>query len=121
MRAITSRSRTKRIVGVVPGSVSCSLIALFLVVLLALDGGLRYRGRWGGSRAPPGSRPNPEMTARTRSAVRNVSERPAVDPAHQVRSPSAILPNLVGLSPVRSRKVLTRVLKYSSSVSMSER
>ena len=58
------------------------------------------------------------MNARTRSAVHSDGERPR--PIWHIRfgSPSALMPNAVGLKPVRPRNALTRVLNCCSSVFM---
>ena len=61
------------------------------------------------------------MNARIRSAVLSDGERPR--PIWRIRfgSPTAFLPNAVGLMPERPRKALIREMNCPSSVSMLER
>ena len=60
------------------------------------------------------------MKARTRSAVLSDSERPPSIWRIRLGSPSAFMPNVVGLRPVRPRNTLTRELNCCSSVSMAQ-
>ena len=60
------------------------------------------------------------MNARIRSAVLSVSERPHSIRRTRLGSPNAILPNLVGLKRVPSRKASTCDLNCCSNVIMTE-
>ena len=118
---MTSGNRRIRVGALVLSFLGWSVVDVLFFVLPGPLDGFRYRGRRGGSRAPPDCRPYPATNARTRSAVRSVGERPASNRRTRCGSPNAILPNLVGLRPVLSRNALSRDPKYSSSVSMTER
>ena len=61
------------------------------------------------------------MKARTRSAVLSDSERPGSISRIRFGSPTAFMPNVVGLTRARLRNALTRDLNCLSSVIMSER
>ena len=118
---MTSRNRRIRVGTLVLSFLGWSLVgSLFFVLLGSLDG-FRYRGRRGGSRAPPDPPSWSAMNARTRSAVLSVSERPRSIWPIRFLSPTASRPNVVGPIPVRSRNAAIRDLTYSSSVSMTER
>ena len=58
------------------------------------------------------------MKARTRSAVLSDGERPWSIWRIRFGSPTAFMPNVVGLRPVRRRNALTREVNCCSSVSM---
>ena len=119
VRACTSGSRRKRVGALVLRSIGCSVVALLLHVLLVRDAAVRCRGRRGGSRAPPESPSYSAMKARTRSAVLSDSERPPSIWRTRFGSPSALIPNVVGLRPVRRRNALSREANCCSSVRMA--
>ncbi len=61
------------------------------------------------------------MNARIRSAVLSDGERPRPICRMKFGSPSAFIPNAVGLKPERSRNALTRDKNCSSNVITPER